>query len=119
MRDDQMFQLFEILEDVARQAKFVFAEGSTAPLNLSDEERWARLLSHFEIAPGNALTPAQVSHAARVSGYGDPRGVGALYKPDTAWLRSEGSMRVLDTAGKQWFDDEGHKFLGEYVPENL
>ncbi len=119
MTNSQWRALLKIAADALVKAQVVFSDDFAAEPgseeNLSDEERWARLLTHFESAPDHALTVDQVRQAAKAVGY-DPRGLGALYNARTNWLRSEGDMRVMTETGREWLATVGQKYLGDYKP---
>jgi hypothetical protein len=123
MHDQQIRRLLEILERAAHEAQAVFTPGpipdAPAGDTLTDPQRWARLLAHFVAAPDHSLTPTQVSHAAVASGYGDPRGVGALYNPRTNWLKSTGTRRVMTSVALDWFNTNGQQHLDGYHAENI
>ena len=120
MTNDQVRALLKIGEEALRKAQAVFVEDFARERRpedgLTDEERRARLLSHFEVAPNHALTVDQVRQAAKAVGY-DPRGLGALYNARTNWLRSEGDMRVMTEVGLEWLTTVGKNFLGDYKPQ--
>jgi len=123
VNDQQIRRLLEILENAVHEAQAVFthepAATDPAEEKLTDPQRWARLLAHFVAAPDHSLTPDQVSHAAIASGYGDPRGVGALYNTRTNWLKSEGGKRIMTTVALDWFNTEGQQHIDGYQAVNI
>lgn len=123
VNDQQIRRLLEILENAVHEAQDVFtpdpAATDPAGEKLTDPQRWARLLAHFVAAPDYSLTPEQVSHADIASGYGDPRGVGALYSTRTNWLKSEGGKRIMTTVALDWFNTDGQQHLSAYQAVNV
>jgi len=125
MDEQKIRKLLQIAEEALRQAQAVFTDENTeephegTAKKLTDPQRRARLLAHFVAAKDNSLSRAQVSHAAKVSGYGDPRGVAALYNGQTNWLKSQGDERIMTPPAVEWFESKGKQHLDGYKAVNI